>query len=54
MPVAVFILVSARAGQAAAVVVFGAAPSTATVFPEHPHVEGGVAIKLEVQGAPLV
>ena len=35
----------------AAFVVFGAAPSTATVFPEHPHVEGVVAIELEVQGA---
>ena len=52
MPVTIFVLVSAGAGQAAAVVVFRATPGTATVFPEHPHVEGGVAIKLEVQGAP--
>ena len=52
MPVAVFILASTGAGQAATVVVFEAAPNTATIFPEHPHVEGGVAIELEVQGAP--
>ena len=52
MLVAIFILVRARAGQAASVVVFRATPGTATVFLEHPHVQGGVATKLEVQGAP--
>ena len=52
MPVAIFILVRARARQAAAVVIFRATPGTVTVFPEHPHVEGGVAVKLEVQDAP--
>ena len=48
MPAAVFILVSIGVGQAAAVIVFGAAPSAATVFPEHPHVEGGIAVELKV------
>ena len=33
-------------------VVFRAAPSAATIFPKHPHVEGGIAVELEVQGAP--
>ena len=35
-----------------AVVVFRVAPYTETIFPKHPHVEGGVAIELEVEGAP--
>ena len=52
MPVTIFILVSAGAGQAAAVVVLRAAPGTATIFPEHPHLEGGVTIELEVHGTP--
>ena len=47
-PSATFTPTNAGAGRAAAVIVFGAAPSTAAVFPEHPHVEGGVAVKLEV------
>ena len=34
------------------VLVLGAAPCAATIFPKHPHVEGGIAVKLEVQGAP--
>ena len=36
----------------AAVVILRATPSAATIFPEHPHVEGGIAVELEVQGAP--
>ena len=48
MPAAVFILVSTGAGQAAVVIVFGATPSAATILPEHPHIEGGVAIEFEV------
>ena len=39
-------------GFPAAVVVLRAAPYAATIFPKHPHVEGGIAVKLEVQGAP--
>ena len=34
-------------------VVFRAAPCAAAIFPKHPHVEGGVTVKLEVQGATL-
>ena len=33
-------------------VIFRAAPSAVTIFPNHPHVEGGVVVELEVQGAP--
>ena len=40
------------AGFPAAVVVLRAAPCVATIFPKHPHVEGGITVKLEVQGAP--
>ena len=40
------------AGFPAAVVTLGATPCAATIFPKHPHVEGGVAVELEVQGAP--
>ena len=32
--------------------VFRAAPRTAPIFPEHPHIEGHVAVILEVKGAP--
>ena len=32
---------------------FRSASGAATVFPEHPHVEGRVAVELEVEGAPL-
>ena len=42
----------AGAGFPAAVVALGATPCAATIFPKHPHVEGGVAAELEVQGAP--
>ena len=35
------------------VVIFRAASGTAAVFSEHPHKEGGVAVELEVKGAPL-
>ena len=42
----------AGAGFLAAVVVLRAAPCAATIFPEHPHVEGGIAVKLKEQGAP--
>ena len=34
------------------VVVLRVAPSVATILLEHPHVEGGIAVELEVQGAP--
>ena len=44
--------VIAGAGFPAAVVTLGATPCAATIFPKHPHVEGGIAVKLEVQGAP--
>ena len=30
------------------VVRLGAAPGAAAIFPEHPHVEGGIAVELEV------
>ena len=33
-------------------IVFRAAPSTATILPKHLHVEGGIAVEPEVQGAP--
>ena len=35
-----------------AVVVLRAAPDAAAIFPEHPHIEGRVAIVLEVEGSP--
>ena len=35
----------------AAVVVLRVAPSAATIFLEHPHIEGGITVELEVQGA---
>ena len=47
-PSATFTLTSGGAGRAAAVIVFGAASGTAAVFPEHPHVEGGIIVELEV------
>ena len=37
----------------ATVVVLRATPSAATIFPEHPHIEGGITVELKVQGAPL-
>ena len=36
----------------AVVVVLRAAPDAAAIFPEHPHVEGHLAVILEVEGAP--
>ena len=41
------------AGFPAAVVALGAAPRAVTIFRKHPHIEGGVAVELEVQGAPV-
>ena len=51
-PFATFTPTNAGAGHAAAVIVLGAASGTAAVFPEHPHVGGGITVKLEVEGAP--
>ena len=34
------------------VVVLGAAPDAATIFPKYPHKEGRVAVILEVEGTP--
>ena len=51
-PADIFIRIIVGAGYPAAVIVFGAAPNAAAVFSEHPCVEGGVAVKLEMQGAP--
>ena len=42
----------AEAKHLLVVVDLGAAPGAATIFPKHPHVDGGVAVELEVQGAP--
>ena len=36
----------------AAIIILRATPSAATIFLEHPHIEGGIAVELEVQGAP--
>ena len=47
-PPTTFIPINAGAGRAAMVIIFGAASSVAAVFPEHPHVEGGIAVELEV------
>ena len=46
-PPTTFIPTNAGAGRTAAVIVFGAASGTAAVFPEHPHVEGGIAVELK-------
>ena len=46
-PSATFTPTNAGAGRAAAVTIFGAASGAAAVFPEHPHVEGGVTVELE-------
>ena len=51
-PAFTFIQTDAEAGHPAAVIVFQAAPNAAAIFFEHPHVEGGIAVELEVQGAP--
>ena len=42
----------AEAEHLTTVVVLRAAPDAATIFPEHPHIEGRIAIVLEVEGAP--
>ena len=47
-PSTTFIPINAGAGRTAAVIVFGGASRAAAVFPEHPHVEGGIAVELEV------
>ena len=47
-PPTTFILINAGAGCRAAVIVFGAASGAAAVFPEHPHVEGGITVELKV------
>ena len=47
-PPTTFIPTNAGAGRTAAVIVFGAASGAATVFPEHPHVEGGIVVELKV------
>ena len=52
VPTFVFISAIAEAKQLVAVIVFGAAPNAAAIFSEHPHVEGGVAVELEMQDAP--
>ena len=47
-PSTTFILTNAGAGRAAVVIVFGVASGAAAVFPEHPHVEGGITVELKV------
>ena len=51
-PAFIFISTIVEAGHPAAVIVFGAAPNMAAVFSERPHVEGGITVELEMQGAP--
>ena len=51
-PAFIFISTIAEAGHPAVVIILGTAPNTAAILSEHPHVEGGVAVELEVQGAP--
>ena len=41
----------AEAGHLTTVVVLRATPEGTAIFPEHPHIEGRVAIVLEVEGA---
>ena len=41
-----------KAERLLAVVRLGAAPGAATIFPEHPHIEGRFTIVPEVEGAP--
>ena len=42
----------AKAEHLTAIVVLRAAPDAATIFPEHPQVEGHPTIILEMEGAP--
>ena len=51
-PTFVFISTIAKAGHPVTIIIFGAAPNAVAIFSEHPHVEGGVAIEIEMQGAP--
>ena len=46
------VFIVAGTGPTAAVIILRAAPSAATIFLEHPHIEGGIAVEFEVQGAP--
>ena len=48
----ILVMAIAKAEHLLAVVHLGAAPDTAAVFRKHPHVEGRVAVILEVEGAP--
>ena len=52
VPTFVFISAIAEAEHPVAVIIFGVAPNAAAIFPEHPHIEGGVTVKLEMHGAP--
>ena len=47
-PSATFAPTNAKVGRAAMVIIFWAASGMAAVFPEHPHIEGGVVVELEV------
>ena len=47
-PPTTFIPINIEAGRTAAVIVFGAASSVVAVFPEHPYIEAGIAVELEV------
>ena len=51
-PASLLVTTITKAEHLVAVVVLGAAPDTATIFPEHPHEEGRVAIVLEAEGTP--
>ena len=42
----------AKAEHLVTIIIFREAPNVAAIFSEHPHVEGGITVKLEVQGAP--
>ena len=48
----VLITTIAKAEHLLAVVHLGAAPGAATIFPEHPHIEGRPTVILEVERAP--
>ena len=51
-PAFALVMAVAEAEHLTVVVVLRAAPDAAAIFPEHPHIEGRVAIVLEVEGAP--
>ena len=48
----ILVMAVAKAKHLLVVVRLGAAPGAATIFPKHPHVEGRVAVLLEMEGAP--